>query len=63
MITVISLLILTADSKVTSLTPLGRTMSQFPVAPRYARMLCIGSNQKDCLPYTIAIVAGLSVKV
>ncbi|XP_065890829.1 probable ATP-dependent RNA helicase DHX37 isoform X2 [Dysidea avara] len=49
-------------NKATVLTSLGRTMSQFPVAPRYSKMLCLGSGQKDCLSYIIAIVAGLSVK-
>lgn len=60
---IVAFLITPADSKVATLTVLGRTMSQFPVAPRYARMLCIGSDHKECLPYIIAIVAGLSVKV
>ncbi|KAK9320235.1 P-loop containing nucleoside triphosphate hydrolase protein [Lipomyces orientalis] len=42
------------------LTDLGRTMSVFPLAPRFAKMLVIG-QQFDCLQYIIAIVAGLSV--
>ena len=45
-----------------SVTLLGRTMAQFPVSPRYAKMLALG-RQYGCLPYTIAIVAALSVKV
>lgn len=44
-----------------SVTPLGRTMAQFPVSPRYAKMLALG-RQHNCLPYVIAIVAALSVK-
>ena len=44
-----------------SITALGRTMSQFPVAPRYAKMLALG-GQHGCLPYVIALVACLSVK-
>ena len=44
-----------------SITALGRTMAQFPVAPRYAKMLALG-RQHGCLPYVIAIVAALSVK-
>lgn len=44
-----------------SITSLGRTMAQFPVAPRYARMLALG-RQHGCLPYIIAMVAALSVK-
>ncbi|KAJ2087666.1 putative ATP-dependent RNA helicase DHR1 [Coemansia sp. RSA 986] len=42
------------------ITDLGRLMSVFPVAPRFAKMLIIG-QQHGCLPYVIAIVAGLSV--
>lgn len=44
-----------------SITSLGRTMAQFPVAPRFARMLSIG-GQFDCMPYVICVVAGLSVE-
>ncbi|KAK9461101.1 P-loop containing nucleoside triphosphate hydrolase protein [Lipomyces oligophaga] len=42
------------------LTTLGRVMCLFPLAPRFAKMIVI-SQQFDCLPYMIAIVAGLSV--
>ncbi|KAJ1736434.1 putative ATP-dependent RNA helicase DHR1 [Coemansia sp. Benny D160-2] len=42
------------------ITDLGRLMSVFPVAPRFAKMLIVG-QQHGCLPYVIAIVAGLSV--
>lgn len=45
-----------------SITLLGVTMAQFPVAPRYAKMLCM-ADQNGCLPYMIAIVAALSVNV
>ncbi|ORX66252.1 P-loop containing nucleoside triphosphate hydrolase protein [Linderina pennispora] len=41
-------------------TDLGRLMSVFPVAPRFAKMLIVG-QQHECLPYIIAIVAALSV--
>ena len=44
------------------ITTLGRTMVQFPVSPRFAKMLSLG-RQHGCLPYIIAIVATLSVKV
>ncbi len=44
-----------------SINTLGRTMSQFPLAPRYAKMLALG-GQADCLEYVIALVAGLSVR-
>uniref|UniRef100_A0A8C6R3U9 DEAH-box helicase 37 n=1 Tax=Nannospalax galili TaxID=1026970 RepID=A0A8C6R3U9_NANGA len=43
------------------ITALGRTMATFPVAPRYAKMLAL-SWQHDCLPYTIAIVAAITVR-
>lgn len=43
-----------------SITPLGRSMSLFPLAPRHARMLVVG-QQHGCLPYVIAIVSILSV--
>lgn len=42
------------------ITELGRTMAQFPVAPRYARMLA-ATDKKDLLPYVIIAVAALSV--
>ena len=50
-----------AASDVPSLL-LGLTMAQFPIAPRYAKMLCI-ANQNGCLPYMIAIASALSVNV
>ncbi len=42
------------------LTELGKNMSLFPISPRYSKMLIIG-DQFECMPYIIAIVAGLSV--
>lgn len=42
------------------LTPLGKSMSLFPLSPRFAKMLIIG-DQLECLPYIVALVAGLSV--
>ncbi|KAK9365097.1 P-loop containing nucleoside triphosphate hydrolase protein [Lipomyces kononenkoae] len=51
---------LAAINRDSRLTDLGRTMSIFPLAPRFAKMLVIG-HQFDCLQYVIAIVAGLSV--
>ncbi|KAI0405309.1 DEAH-box RNA helicase [Xylaria palmicola] len=41
-------------------TPIGKTMSRLPLPPRFARILLVG-HLHDCLPYTIALVAGLSV--
>jgi ATP-dependent RNA helicase DHX37/DHR1 len=51
----------TGGGQVSRITPLGMTMAQLPVAPHFAKMLCL-SRQHGCLPYMIAIVAGLSVK-
>ncbi|GKT99000.1 deah-box rna helicase [Fusarium langsethiae] len=41
-------------------TRIGQTMSVFPLSPRFARILLVG-HIKDCIQYTIALVAGLSV--
>ncbi|KAL1124556.1 hypothetical protein AAG570_001180 [Ranatra chinensis] len=43
------------------LTALGESMAAFPVAPRFAKMLCL-SHQHNLLEYTVAIVAALSVQ-
>lgn len=40
-------------------SPVGKTMSIFPLSPRFARILLVG-HLHDCLPYTIAMVSGLS---
>ncbi|WVO12956.1 hypothetical protein L204_100565 [Cryptococcus depauperatus] len=42
------------------ITDLGKAMAGYPVSPRFAKMLIIG-RQHDCLPYVVAIVAGMSV--
>ncbi|KAJ3895464.1 P-loop containing nucleoside triphosphate hydrolase protein [Lentinula edodes] len=42
------------------ITELGRTMSLFPLSPRFSRMLVSG-QQHQCLPFVIAIVSALSV--
>lgn len=42
------------------ITSLGRTMTKFPVSPRFAKMLCLG-HQNQCLQYVVAIVAALTV--
>ncbi|KAI6044780.1 P-loop containing nucleoside triphosphate hydrolase protein [Pisolithus marmoratus] len=42
------------------ITPLGQSMSLFPLAPRHARMLVVG-RQHGCLPHVITIVSILSV--
>lgn len=41
-------------------TMIGDSMSTVPVAPRFARIL-LAKNTENCLPFAIAIVAGLSV--
>ncbi|NXU58755.1 DHX37 helicase, partial [Turnix velox] len=43
------------------ISPLGRVMATFPVAPRYGKMLAL-SRQQDCLPYTITIVSAVTVR-
>lgn len=43
------------------LTPLGRQLAQFPVAPRFAKMLVLGA-QGGCLPFVHAIVAAMTVQ-
>lgn len=43
------------------ITPLGRAMAKFPLAPRYAKMLCLG-HQEGCMEYVIAIVSAFTVK-
>ncbi|KAL2264297.1 hypothetical protein VTK26DRAFT_7902 [Humicola hyalothermophila] len=50
---------LSAISPEGQITQTGVTMSIFPLAPRFARILVVG-HLHDCLPYTIALVAGLS---
>eukprot|EP01119_Soliformovum_irregulare_P003707 TRINITY_DN1463_c1_g1_i3.p1 TRINITY_DN1463_c1_g1~~TRINITY_DN1463_c1_g1_i3.p1 ORF type:complete len:1148 (-),score=493.33 TRINITY_DN1463_c1_g1_i3:150-3593(-) len=49
------------DAETKKITELGQMMVQFPVAPRYAKMLILG-KQGECLPYIIAIVAALTVR-
>ena len=43
-----------------AITDIGRTMSLFPLSPRFSRMLVSG-RQHGCLPYVITIVSALSV--
>ncbi|KAK6483668.1 putative ATP-dependent RNA helicase DHX37 [Huso huso] len=43
------------------ITPLGRAMAAFPVAPRYAKMLALG-KQQACLPYVITLVSAMTVR-
>lgn len=46
---------------VTKLTKIGQSMATLPVSPRYAKMLVL-AHQHGLMPYTIAMVAGLSVQ-
>ncbi|KAL6807031.1 P-loop containing nucleoside triphosphate hydrolase protein [Trichoderma sp. SZMC 28013] len=50
---------LSAISPNGQVTKVGTTMSLFPLSPRFARILLVG-HLHNCLPYTIALVAGLS---
>uniref|UniRef100_A0A4W3H6F4 Activating signal cointegrator 1 complex subunit 3 n=1 Tax=Callorhinchus milii TaxID=7868 RepID=A0A4W3H6F4_CALMI len=43
------------------ISPLGRAMASFPVAPRYAKMLAL-SRQHDCMQYAITLVSALTVR-
>lgn len=47
------------DSK-ERITEDGRTMSLFPLSPRYSKILLV-STEHNCLPYAISIVSALSV--
>ncbi|KAI0898080.1 P-loop containing nucleoside triphosphate hydrolase protein [Annulohypoxylon nitens] len=51
---------LSAITETGQATQIGSTMAKFPLPPRFARILLIG-HLHECLPYTIALVAGLSV--
>ncbi|XP_058445760.1 probable ATP-dependent RNA helicase kurz [Malaya genurostris] len=46
---------------VSRITNLGRTIAAFPVAPRFGKMLAL-SHQYGLLPYTICMIAALSVQ-
>ena len=46
---------------VAKITPLGQAMAVYPVAPRFAKMLCM-TKDRDLLSYMIAIVAALSIQ-
>jgi ATP-dependent RNA helicase DHX37/DHR1 len=43
-----------------TVTGIGRTMSLFPLSPRFSKML-VSSRRHGCLPYAIAIVSAMSV--
>lgn len=50
---------LSAISPQGRVSDVGKTMSIFPLSPRFARILLVG-HVLDCLPYTVALVAGLT---
>ncbi|KAH8821466.1 DEAH-box RNA helicase [Xylogone sp. PMI_703] len=50
---------LSAITPTGQITITGSTISLFPLSPRFGRILTVG-HLHDCLPYTIALVAGLS---
>jgi ATP-dependent RNA helicase DHX37/DHR1 len=50
---------LSALSSSGQITSIGRTMSLFPLSPRFARILLVG-HLHNCLDYTITMLAGLS---
>jgi HrpA-like RNA helicase len=52
---------LLADDWDSRVTPLGYAISAFPVAPRFGKMLAL-SHQQGMLPYTVCMVAALSVQ-
>lgn len=49
------------DKTLTRITALGKAISVFPVAPRFGKMLAL-SHQQNLLPYTVCLVAALSVQ-
>ncbi|KAL2105952.1 hypothetical protein VUR80DRAFT_7508 [Thermomyces stellatus] len=50
---------LSALSSNGAVTTVGKTMSLFPLSPRFARILLVG-HQQDCVHYTVALIAALS---
>ena len=48
---------LSLEGKVTTV---GRELSNYPLSPRFSKMLTIG-HQHGCLPYTIVLVAALAI--
>ncbi|KAF4522220.1 hypothetical protein B566_EDAN007371 [Ephemera danica] len=43
------------------LTALGKSVSSFPVAPRFGKMLALSAQYPGLLPHTVSLVAALSV--
>ena len=53
------LIYLGAVSNKGKITSVGREISNYPLSPRFSKMLMIG-HQHGCMPYTIALVASLA---
>ena len=57
----------TKDEQITKITSLGKTMANFPINPRYAKMLTLASEQeeeeskKEIISYIICLISALSV--
>lgn len=51
----------TKGERIAGVTPLGHAIAAFPVAPRFGKMLAL-SHQHNLLPYTVCMVAALSVQ-
>eukprot|EP00026_Physarum_polycephalum_P001682 Phypoly_transcript_01684.p1 GENE.Phypoly_transcript_01684~~Phypoly_transcript_01684.p1 ORF type:complete len:1055 (-),score=225.00 Phypoly_transcript_01684:55-2847(-) len=51
---------LEALDKNEKITDLGRSLSAFPLSPRFGKMLVM-ARKSDCMPYVVALVASLSV--
>ncbi|KAL2871325.1 ATP-dependent RNA helicase ECM16 [Aspergillus lucknowensis] len=48
---------LSSDGKI---TPIGKSLSTYPLSPRFGKMLYVG-HQHGCMPYVISLVAALAV--
>ena len=48
-----------AVSREGKVTPVGRELSNYPLSPRFSKMLTIG-HQHGCMPFTVALVAALA---
>lgn len=53
------LMYLGAVSSEGKVTPVGRELSNYPLSPRFSKMLTIG-HQHGCMPFTVALVAALA---
>jgi ATP-dependent RNA helicase DHX37/DHR1 len=54
------------DEQVTTITKLGKTMANFPINPRYSKIICLATQQtntniKNIISYIVCLISGLSV--